>query len=92
MCSDAFNAVSKVLNSSEAEQIAEEISKNLTVEPKSTSTYKRSKISAQDDRSSAKTMGVVGLIFVIVPLASIILYDSKKIFADIMRFENIIKK
>ena len=61
-----------------AEQQAEEIAQNLTINEKSTSAYKRKLTSARDDRPLSKTMGYLGICFVTIPLGLIVLIDIKR--------------
>ena len=89
-----INTVTSVNNITikEIERVAEEIKKNLTVDTKTTSSYLRSKTSAHDPRESAKYMGLLGTLLVVVPMGVILLLDVKKIFTDIRTYENIFKK
>ena len=80
------------ISEEQAELVAEEIVKNLTVDSKSTNAYKNSKISKGDSRTSAKTMGCVGILFVVIPFAVLVIADFKKIFGDFMLYENIFQK
>jgi len=88
------NTVTSVNNITikEIEQVAEEIKKNLTVDSKTTSSYLRSKTSAHDPRESAKYMGLLGTLLVVVPMTVILLLDVKRIITDIRTYENIFKK
>jgi len=88
------NTVTSVKNITiqEIERVAEEIKKNLTLDSKTTSSYLRSKTSAHDPRESAKYMGLLGTLLVVVPMGVILLLDVKRIVTDIRRYENIFKK
>ena len=83
--------VNTVINIQEIEQVAEEIVKNLTVDTKTTSSYLRSKTSAHDPRESAKYMGLLGTLLVVVPMGVILLMDVRRIITDIRTYENIFR-
>lgn len=63
-------------------EIAEEISKNLTIDAKSTAAYQRKLSSAKDNRTSSKMMGYLGICFVSIPLCLILLMDIRKLLTD----------
>ena len=77
-------------NSTAAEvaALAEEYKKNLTVDVKLTSAYARSKTSADDSRRSATFVGVVGIIFVALPLVLTLLVDVRKVISDIRFYDS----
>lgn len=75
----------------EVEAIAEEYQKNLTIDTKSTSAYTRSKTSAYDKRESARFIGLIGTLFVGLPLGLTLLMDLKKLILDLHSYENIFK-
>jgi len=89
---NTVTSVNNIITIKEIEQVAEEIKKNLTVDAKTTSSYTRSKTSAHDLRVSAKYMGLLGTLLVVVPMGVILLMDVKRIFTDIRRYENIFRR
>lgn len=60
----------------EAIEIAEEISKNLTIEAKATGAYKRTLVCAQDTRKSALYVGVVGYVVMGIVFGFIFFLDG----------------
>ena len=62
------------------EEKIETLVKNLTVETKSTSKYRRSKESAEDDRASAITLGYFGGAIMGVTAAIIIFLDVVSLY------------
>jgi len=74
----------------DAAELAEEYRKNLTVDNKQTSSYIRSKTSAEDERKSSQTMGALGLLMVIVPLGTIIILDLPKIWFGLRSYNSVI--
>lgn len=51
------------------------IKSHLKIERKATSRYKRMHFSASDDRTSAKSIGVVGVIILCIALGSVLIFD-----------------
>jgi len=74
----------------DAAELAEEYRKNLTVDTKTTSSYIRTKTSAEDERKSSQTMGALGLLMVIVPLGAIIILDLPKIWFGLKSYNSVI--
>jgi hypothetical protein len=73
----------------QAENIAKEFVKNLTVNSKSTGAHMRKLISADDRRTSVKYMGTVGIIAVVIPLTILLLPDLKNVFMHIRSHRSI---
>ena len=63
------------LTNEEILAIAREISRNLTIDIKTTSAYQRRLTSAEDKRLSSTAVGFAGLVFVMVPLSVLVLAD-----------------
>lgn len=63
-----------------AEQVAEEIVKNLTVEAKTTSKFIRSLTSAQDGRASVQMVGLTGTLIIAVVFGLIFISDIMSFF------------
>ncbi|XP_069139942.1 uncharacterized protein [Argopecten irradians] len=59
----------------ELEQKLENLVKNLTVPKTSTKAYHRRFVCAEDERESAKTVGYIGVVLLVVPLALLICLD-----------------
>jgi hypothetical protein len=57
------------------EELIEIAVKDLDINKKQTSAYVNSKSSAKDKRLSSKSMGVVGIILIVLPLILIVLVD-----------------
>ena len=76
------------ITAAEVAALAEEYKKNLTVDVKLTSAYARSKTSADDSRRSATFVGVVGIIFVALPLVFTLLVDVRKVISDIRFYDS----
>lgn len=65
-----------------------EMKKNLTVSTKDTSSYKRSLVSSSDSRSSAKAVGSVGLVILIVIGVFMLLADFTRLFIKPNDYQN----
>ena len=61
------------------EEIKRDIENTLLVDKRATSAFLKTKISAPDDRIAAKTVGFVGIIFMVLPLAFIVMLDCVRI-------------
>lgn len=61
------------------EDIKRDIENTLLVDKRATSAFLKTKISAPDDRISAKTVGFVGIICMVLPLAFIVMLDCVRI-------------
>lgn len=66
-------------------QIAEESSKNLTIDAKATAAYQLKLSSAKDNRTSSKMMGYLGICFVSIPLCLILLLDTRRLLTDFVK-------
>ena len=66
-------------------QIAEESSKNLTIDAKATAAYQRKLSSAKDNRTSSKMMGYLGICFVSIPLCLTLLLDTRRLLTDFVK-------
>jgi hypothetical protein len=77
------------ITTEQAEVIAKEFVKNLTVNFKSTGAHMRKLTSADDRRASVKCMGVVGIIAVIIPMTILLSPDLKKLFIHIRSHHSI---
>ena len=67
---------------------AEEFQKSLkeiVVNKKDTSKYKRSKISAVDERTSSKAIGMVAIVFIVVPFSVLILSDVPTLASQLIK-------
>lgn len=73
----------------EAEVIAEELVKNLTINSKTTALHLRKLSSADDKRASVKYMGTVGIISVVVPMAILLLSDFRNLLLHIRTHNSI---
>ena len=62
------------------EESISEIVRNLTVESKSTSKYRRTKESAEDDRISAATLGYLGGLVLGIAASVILCIDAFNLF------------
>ncbi|XP_052830780.1 uro-adherence factor A [Octopus bimaculoides] len=71
------SCVCRLMNSSSLSKEAKirQLIKELTVDPKSLSKYKRKKISAPDHRVSAQAIGYVGVVTLVAPFALIVILD-----------------
>ncbi|XP_036367013.1 uncharacterized protein LOC118767087 [Octopus sinensis] len=71
------SCVCRVMNSSSLSKEAKikQLIKELTVDPKSLSKYKRKKISAPDHRVSAQAIGYVGVVTLVAPFALLVILD-----------------
>lgn len=87
----AFSATTFNLSTAEAKKRASELANNLTIDAKSTASYKRKKSSAKDGRVSSKIIGIIGGIFIVVPFSLVILSDLKKILQHIASYGAIFK-
>ncbi|XP_053408056.1 uncharacterized protein LOC123546325 [Mercenaria mercenaria] len=90
--STVLSTYTQNVTTEQAEEIAAEIAKNLTIDSKSTSSHIRRLTSAEDKRRSAKFVGYVGVIFVAAPLGIMLLLDIKKLFLDFRSHDDIYKK
>ncbi|XP_045191315.2 uncharacterized protein LOC123548149 [Mercenaria mercenaria] len=89
--STVLSTYTQNVTTEQAEEVAAEIAKNLTVDSKSTSSHIRRLTSADDKRRSAKYLGYVGILCVTLPLGMLLLADIKKLFLDFRSHENIYK-
>jgi len=74
----------------DAAELAQEYSKNLTVDTKKTSSYIRTKTSAEDARKSSQTIGLLGILMVVVPLGTLAILDVQKIWLGLKSYNNVI--
>ncbi|XP_071172147.1 semaphorin-5B-like [Mytilus edulis] len=58
-----------------------EMKSNLTIDSKNISASIRKRISARDDRTSAASVGYVGVALLVIPLVMIICVDAPRVFA-----------
>jgi len=86
----AVQTQTKNITLDDAAELAEEYRKNLTVDTKTTSSYLRTKTSAEDARQSSQTMGALGLLMVVVPLGAIIILDMPKIWYGLKSYNSVI--
>lgn len=61
------------------EEIKRDIENTLLVDKRATSAFLKTKISAPDDRIAAKTVGFAGILFIVLPLAFIVMFDCVRI-------------
>lgn len=61
------------------EEIKRDIENTLLVDKRATSAFLNTKRSAPDDRIAAKTVGFAGILFIVLPLAFIVMLDCVRI-------------
>ena len=71
------------LTRKEVEEALKKIISHLSVEAESLSKVKRSKISAPDERTSSTMMGIGGLVFILVVLGLMLVFDIPKLVQDV---------
>jgi len=67
------------------EEVVEQLVQNLTIERSDLSSVRRKKTSAQDDRKSSQTFGVVGVIVISIVCGSVVLLDIPKVILNVKR-------
>ena len=73
-----------ITNFTELEETIERIIRNLTINKKVTSKYKRKFVSADDSRQSAQVMGTVAIVFIAFVSLSIVFLDYGIVFFKIL--------
>ena len=77
------------------EELKEEISElksNLTINAKNTSAAIRRRTSARDDRTSAFSVGYVGISILVIPLVLMVCFDGSNCFASIKASKQMSRK
>ncbi|GFS19614.1 hypothetical protein ElyMa_006877400, partial [Elysia marginata] len=80
---DRIPYINFTLSTKEIEETKDKIINHLKVETEALSSFKRSKISAPDQRASSTSMGIFGLGFITIILVVVIVSDISKLLLDI---------
>ena len=83
MCSSVYiqcNSTKNKMRNQTLEEEIQELVKNLTVDPTQTSKYQNSFKSAKDSRPSSTAVGAVGVIFISIPLAVVVILDMPRYY------------
>lgn len=80
MNNNACSCLCVNVNSPEFKEKVENLIKKLEINKKLTSLYINSKICMQDERTSSKTIGTVGVLCMCVPLLMIVVFDISNCF------------
>ncbi|XP_033747182.1 uncharacterized protein LOC117332407 [Pecten maximus] len=72
-------------------ELVKELAKELTVNKKETSSYKRKLISAGDQRQSAQTIGVIGVLALCIPVLLIVSFDLINLWSFASKKKNKVK-
>ncbi|KAK3083063.1 hypothetical protein FSP39_012954, partial [Pinctada imbricata] len=76
----------KTYTQEEVQKRIKEIKEKLTIKPKNTRAYKRSLISAPDDRISARNIGYAGVVIMIILSGLIVLMDVPRGIGRVREF------
>ena len=74
------------------ERIVQQLVKELSVDRKNTSSYRRRLISAKDDRPSAQGIGYIGVIILVSVIGSIVVMDLGTLKQDFIRMLGNVRK
>ncbi|XP_060072985.1 uncharacterized protein LOC132552807 [Ylistrum balloti] len=80
------------LASAELSQRLENIVKNLTVPKKSTNAYQRKLVCAEDSRLSAMSLGYVGVMLLLIPLAILLCFDIPSAVVHIKKLRDSLRR